>query len=144
MSAITGSCATWLINAHYFPTVEGVYDPGYLNPDGYPAMGRMFAVVMVVAILVCVAGTRKEIPYLRETQHRTTLMPWTLFMEIWEVLKNKSFRAVFLGLLLASLVLGVELAFYPFMGIHFLGLSDGAAQVPGLRGVVRLPHFIAC
>ena len=119
LSAITGSCATWLINAHYFPTVPGIYDPGYLNPGGYPAMSRTFAVVMVAAILLCVAGTRKEIPHLRPTQPRPRVRLAVLFAEIWEVLKNKSFRAVFLGLLLASLVLGVELAFYPFMGIHF-------------------------
>lgn len=139
LSAITGSCATWLINAHYFPTVEGVYDPGYLNPDGYPAMGRAFAVVMVVAILVCAAGTRKEIPYLRQTQERSTLMPWTLFMEIWEVLKNKSFRAVFLGLLLASLVFGVELAFYPFMGIHFWGFQTEQLKYLAFVGLYAFP-----
>ena len=102
-------------------------------------MGRMFAVVMVVAILVCVAGTRKEIPYLRETQQRTTLMPWTLFMEIWEVLKNKSFRAVFLGLLLASLVLGVELAFYPFMGIQFWGFQTEQLKYLAFVGLYAFP-----
>ena len=58
--------------------MEGVYDPGFLNPDGYPAMSRTFAVVMVVAILVCAAGTRKEIPNLRETQERPTVRFWTL------------------------------------------------------------------
>ena len=67
-----------LITGYYFPTVEGVYDPGFLNPDGYPAMSRTFAVVMVVAILVCAAGTRKEIPNLRETQERPTVRFWTL------------------------------------------------------------------
>ena len=46
----------------------------------------------------------------------------TLFTEIWEVLKNASFRAVFFGLLLGSLVGGVESAFSPFMGVHFWGL----------------------
>ena len=30
-----GSVATALINGYYFPTVEGLYDPGYLNPEGY-------------------------------------------------------------------------------------------------------------
>ncbi|MEE9278924.1 MAG: MFS transporter [Myxococcota bacterium] len=110
-----------LITRYYFPTVEGVYDPGFLNPEGYPAMSRTFAVVMVVAILLCIAGTRKEIPYLRDTQERTKVGFTTLFTEIWEVLKNSSFRAVFFGLLTGSAVGGVESAFTPFMGIHFWG-----------------------
>ena len=139
LSAITGSGATWLINAHYFPTVEGVYDPGYLNPQGYPAMGRTFAVVMVAAILVCVAGTRREIPFLRATQERPRVRLWTLFTEIWEVLRNKSFRAVFLGLLLASLVFGVELAFYPFMGVHFWGFQTEQLVYLAWVGVIAFP-----
>lgn len=122
LSAITGSCATALINGYYFPTVEGVYDPGYLNPDAYPAMSQTFAIVMVAAILLCVAGTRREIPHLRPTQVRPKMRVWDFFTEIWEVLKNRSFRAVFLGLLFASLVLGVELAAAPYMGVHFWGL----------------------
>ena len=122
LSAITGSVATGLINGYYFPTVEDVYDPGYLNPDGYPAMRQN----------VCnhngsrhsrVSGRHEEgnsrtCDPLRIDPKISILI---LFMEIWEVLRNKSFRAVFFGLLLASLVLGVELAFYPFMGVHFWG-----------------------
>ena len=121
IGAMSVSVSYGLITGYYFPTVEGVYDPGFLNPDGYPAMSRTFAVVMVVAILVCAAGTRKEIPNLRQTQSAPGVRFWTLLTEIWEVLKNRSFRAVFLGLLLASLVTGVELAFTPFLGIHFWG-----------------------
>ena len=111
-----------LITGYYFPTVEGLYDPGFLNPHSYRTMSLTFATVMVTAILLCVAGTRKEIPYLRKTQERGQMRFWTLFTEIWEVLKNASFRAVFFGLLLGSLVGGVESAFSPFMGVHFWGL----------------------
>ena len=100
IGAMSVSVSYGLITGYYFPTVEGVYDPGFLNPDGYPAMSRTFAVVMVVAILVCAAGTRKEIPNLRQTQSAPGVRFWTLLTEIWEVLKNRSFRAVFLGLLL--------------------------------------------
>ena len=122
ISAISVAVSYGLITGYYFPTVEGVYDPGFLNPDGYPTMSVTFAVVMVVAILLCIAGTRGEIPNLRETQERGQVQVVTLFTEIWEVLKNASFRAVFFGLLLGSLVGGVESAFSPFMGVHFWGL----------------------
>ena len=121
MGTMSVACAYGLITGYYFPTVPGVYDPGFLNPHAYPVMSRTFAVVMVVAILTCLVGTRKEIPYLRATQQRDKMKFGTLFLEIWEVLKNASFRAVFFGLLLGSLVGGVESAFTPFMGIHFWG-----------------------
>ncbi len=123
VGAMSVAVAYGLITGYYFPTVEGVYDPGFLNPEGYPLMSVTFASVMVVAILVCVAGTRGEIPHLRADQERAPVQFFTLFNEIWEVLKNASFRAVFLGLLLGSLVGGVEAAFTPFMGIHFWGLT---------------------
>lgn len=123
IGAISVATSYGLITGFYFPTIAGVYDPGFLNPDGYPIMSRTYAVVMVVAILICVLGTRKEIPYLREAQIREPVGLFTMFLEIWEVLKNRSFRAVFFGLLLGSIVAGVEAAFQPFMGIHFWGLT---------------------
>ena len=121
-SAMSVAVCYGLITGYYFPTVEGLYDPGFLNPHSYRTMSLTFATVMVAAILLCVAGTRKEIPYLRDTQERGQMRFWTLFTEIWAVLKNASFRAVFFGLLLGSLVGGVESAFSPFMGVHFWGL----------------------
>ncbi|MYE14589.1 MAG: hypothetical protein F4X99_23605 [Gammaproteobacteria bacterium] len=128
-----------LITGYYFPTVEGLYDPGFLNPHSYRTMSLTFAVVMVAAILLCVAGTRKEIPYLRDTQERGQMRFWTLFTEIWEVLKNASFRAVFFGLLLGSLVGGVESAFSPFMGVHFWGLRTEDLFYLAFVGLVSFP-----
>lgn len=139
VGAMSVAVAYGLITGYYFPTVEGVYDPGFLNPAGYPAMSVTFAIVMVLAILLCVAGTRREIPYLRADQERTAANFLTLFTEIWEVLKNGSFRAVFFGLLLGSLVGGVEAAFTPFMGIHFWGLRTEDLFYLAYVGLVAFP-----
>lgn len=123
VGAMSVAVAYGLITGYYFPTVPGRYDPGFLNPNSYPVMSVTFATVMVLAILCCVAGTRGEIPHLRADQERAPVQFLTLFTEIWAVLRNASFRAVFLGLLLGSLVGGVEAAFTPFLGIHFWGLT---------------------
>ena len=139
IGAMSAAVAYGLITGYYFPTVEGVYDPGFLNPDGYRAMSVTFAIVMVTAILLCVAGTRKEIPNLRKTQEREPVRFMTLFMEIWVVLKNASFRAVFFGLLLGSLVGGVESAFTPFMGIHFWGLRTEELFYLSFVGIFSFP-----
>lgn len=139
IGAMSVAVSYGLITGYYFPTVEGVYDPGFLNPAGYPAMSVTFAIVMVAAILLCIAGTRKEIPHLRETQERAQIRFLTLFAEIWEVLKNASFRAVFFGLLLGSMVGGVEGAFTPFMGIHFWGLRTEDLFYLSFVGIFSFP-----
>ena len=139
VGAMSVAVSYGLITGYYFPTVEGLYDPGFLNPNSYPTMSVTFAVVMVAAILLCIAGTRKEIPYLRETQERGQVRFWTLFTEIWEVLKNASFRAVFFGLLLGSLVGGVESAFSPFVGVHFWGLRTEELFYLAFVGLFSFP-----
>ena len=102
-------------------------------------MSRTFAVVMVVAILLCLAGTRKEIPYLRDTQERAKIGLSTLFSEMWAVLGNPSFRAVFFRLVLGSVVGGVESAFNPYMGIHFWGFRTEERATRD-RAQVRIAH----
>ena len=139
VGAMSVAVSYGLITGYYFPTVEGLYDPGFLNPNSYPTMSVTFAIVMVAAILLCIAGTRKEIPYLRETQERGQVRFWTLFTEIWEVLRNASFRAVFFGLLLGSLVGGVESAFSPFMGVHFWGLRTEELFYLAFVGLFSFP-----
>ena len=62
-----------------------------------------------------------------------------MFVEIWAVLKNASFRAVFLGLLFGSLVGGVEAAFTPFMGIHFWGFRTEDLFYLAYVGLIAFP-----
>ena len=110
-----------LITGYFFPTTDS-FDPGFLNPDGYPRMSLMFAGVMVAAILLCVLGTRREIPFLRATQVRERVTLVAMFKELRAVFGDPSFRALFFGGIPAAMVAGVEGAFIPFMGVHFWGL----------------------
>ncbi|XOV86366.1 MAG: MFS transporter [Pseudomonadota bacterium] len=109
-----------LITGLFFPTTPE-FDPGFLNAAAYPFMSICFASVMVAAILICAIGTRGEIAHLRKTQIRPRIGLFTVFTEMRAVFGNLSFRAIFFGLVLGSLVGGVESAFMPFMGIHFWG-----------------------
>ncbi|MEM7017632.1 MAG: MFS transporter, partial [Pseudomonadota bacterium] len=119
-SAMSVAAVYGLITGYFFPTTEE-FDPGFLNRDAYPIMSMTFAMIMVSAILICTFGTRKEIPHLRETQQRPAMGFSTIFVEMWAVFQNKSFRALFFGMVLGSLIAGIESAFTPFMGIHFWG-----------------------
>jgi glycoside/pentoside/hexuronide:cation symporter, GPH family len=102
----------------FFPTTPK-YDPGLLNADGYQAFSLAFAIAMVLAISLSAWGTRHEIAFLPKTTpvHRFSLR--RVFFDIRDLFHNRSFRALFLGLLLAALVLGVEVALTPYMGTHF-------------------------
>ena len=122
IQSMSVAVAYGLITAYFFRTTED-YDPGFLNPEGYPQMALSFACVMVLAIVTCVIGTRDQIPYLRESGPISRFSITTIFKEMWVVLQNSSFRAVFLGGLFASVIAGIESAFTPFLGIHFWGFQ---------------------
>ena len=52
-----------------FPTTEG-YENGLLNPHGYLSMALMGSVFICVTLLICVGGTRDQIPHLHNVQHQ--------------------------------------------------------------------------
>ena len=131
-----------LITGFFFPTTPE-FDPGFLNASAYPTMSVTFAIVMLVAILTCVTGTRKEIPYLRPTQERPSIGLKTVFTEMYAVFGNRSFRAVFFGLILGSLVGGVESAFNPFIGIHFWDLRTEQLFYLAFVGLLAFPVSFA-
>ncbi len=107
----------------FFPTSEE-YNPGLLNPLGYVEFSSVFAVCIVAAILVCVLGTWREIPYLPasgRSNARFSLLG--VFHETAGAFRNRSFRALFFGLSLATIMLSAEGVLTPYMSVHFWGLT---------------------
>ena len=127
-----------LIMRYYFPTTEE-FDPGLLDGAQYPRMALHFAVVMVLAIVLCAFGTRREIPHLRPAQERERFGPLTVFREMWAVMGNRSFRALFFAIILGAIVGGVESAFTPFMGVHFWGFTTEDLSYLAIVGLVAFP-----
>jgi Na+/melibiose symporter-like transporter len=121
-TSMSVAVAYGLITGYYFPTTEE-YDPGFLNPDSYLDMSLTFGAVMVITILMCAAGTKGQIPHLRESQVRDKASFLELASELFVVLKNNNFRAVFFGVVLHAVIQGVESAMGPFIGIHFWGFT---------------------
>ena len=109
--------------ATFFPTTEQ-YNPGLLNPVGYVQFSAVFGVCVLVAILVCVLGTWREIPYLPttgRTHDRFSLL--NVFRETSEAFRNRSFRALFFGMCLSTIMLSAEGVLTPYMNVHFWGLT---------------------
>lgn len=142
IGAMSVAVAYGLIMRYYFRTTTE-YDPGLLNASRYLEMSFTFAVVMVVAIVLCVFGTKGEIPHLRETQQRERFGFFTVFRELWAVFGNRSFRAIFFGLVLGSFVGGVESAFTPFMGFHFWGFTTEDLSYLAIVGFLAFPLSFA-
>jgi glycoside/pentoside/hexuronide:cation symporter, GPH family len=117
-SLIGGAFTGFLAYRFFFPTTPE-FSPGLLNPEGYRNFAATFGIAMSVAILACVVGTRKEIQHLRQPIRIAPFGLLRLFREIMEVFGNRSFRALFFGMLLGTLILSVEAVFSPFMGLHF-------------------------
>jgi Na+/melibiose symporter-like transporter len=138
VGAMSVAVAYGLITGYYFPTTAS-FDPGFLNPVGYPRMSLTFAAVMVGAIILCVLGTRGEIPHLRANQVRERVTFTGVFREMQAVFGNASFRAVFFGSVLAAVIAGIEGAFNPFMGIHFWGLRTEQLFYLAFVGLISFP-----
>lgn len=106
---------------YFFPTTQE-YSPGTLNPDGYVGFSLFFACGMFLVIMLCVFGTAREIPHLRQSDANATINPRDFFRDFADVFRNRSFRLIFIGMMLSTFAIAVEAVFSPFMGIHFWGL----------------------
>jgi Na+/melibiose symporter-like transporter len=122
----------------FFPTTEQ-YNPGLLNPEGYFGFSVAFGAAIVVTILVSFLGTFREIPHLRIPDAKPrALSARNIFTEVLEAFHNRSFRAIFLGMLLGTLIISIEGVLQPFMGIHFWGLTTEQLSLIPLVALVGL------
>ena len=138
IGAMSVAVSYGLIMRYYFPTTDE-FDPGLLNAGRYPLLSLHFAAVMTLAIVLCVLGTARQIPNLRETQVRERFGLLTVFKEMGAVLTNRSFRALFVAIVLGSIVGGVESAFTPFVGVHFWGFTTEDLSYLAIVGFVSFP-----
>jgi Na+/melibiose symporter-like transporter len=124
----------------FFPTTEA-FNPGLLNQGAYSSWAIFAGAIMIFAVLVCVIGTCHEIPRLRKTLN-ISINRFSMFrtlLEVRGIFKNKSFSALFFGMMMSVVILSVEAVFKPFMGFHFWGMTtEQLAYIPNgkLAGLV--------
>jgi Na+/melibiose symporter-like transporter len=106
------------------PTPE--FPNGELNPAGYNRMGLFFGFLMMVAILLSAAGTHSRIPYLHATSEAPErFSPGRLWREMGEALSNRSFRNLFVGVLLFFIARGLADALGIYMSTFFWRIGTG-------------------
>jgi len=124
-----------------FPEVEE-YESGLLNPSGYPVMASMGAAFLCIVLLVCIAGTRDQIPKLHNVDRQRVRLRdnWGDLMTLF---KSRSYRSVciaWLVMLVSGGILGV-VGTYTYIYGFDLTTDEIAIQriitVPGM--LIALP-----
>jgi Na+/melibiose symporter-like transporter len=136
--SITGMAAVSVIGYRYFfPTTE-LYNPGILNPGGYTPFALFFAGGMFLSIMICCFGTAREIPHLRKLPDPPALTVANTLRDFKSVFANRSFRLIFVGMLMSIFAIAVEGIMSPFMGVHFWGLPTEQLALISIGTLVGL------
>ena len=108
----------------FFPTTEE-FNPALLNQEAYFSWSIFAGAIMVFAVLICVFGTRKEIPRLKErvSNSSSNFEFKSLRRELLDAFSNASFRTIFFGMILCMFIITVEAVLSPFMGFHFFEMT---------------------
>ncbi len=118
---------------------------GELNPAGYSSMAFFFGFLMMLAIFLSAIGTHARIPYLHAVTTAERFSPLRLYREMSEALSNRSFRNLFIGVLLFFVARGLADALGIYMSTFFWRLATGdvllLAVVGGLGIFLGAPFF---
>ena len=118
--------------AVFFPPTEA-YANGMLNRDSYPDFGLFCAFLGSTAMLLCVFGTRREIPNLRRpAADAPGGSPLLAFIDVFRTLKLDSFRILFMAVLVFNTLAGsvqtllvyVATYVFEFKPEHLAGLAS--------------------
>jgi Na+/melibiose symporter-like transporter len=125
---------------------------GRLFAANYSDYGLMSALVVVVAIVVTTAFTRKEIPHLPAPGPRRQLRLLDPARDVRSALENRNFRRVFIALLFVGASSGVAVTlgyyantyFWEFSSVEIAAIVSSSVAGVGLAFVLLRPivrHF---
>jgi len=100
------------------------YPVGSLNREGYQIGGLIGGAVMLLAIWVSAWGTHHRIATLAEPRARSNRGIGTVFKEVLETLKDRSFLALFISSIASSVATGLTAALTFLMLTYFWGFSS--------------------
>lgn len=103
------------------------FESGQLNPGAYPPMALTVALLMVLTIFWSAWGTRHLIPWLPKAPEAASLRPWAAVVRMARDLalavRSRSFRWLFLGVLILFVIIGVDSALNIYMYTYFWELA---------------------
>jgi len=122
-----------------FPPREGLANGLYFG-KGYPIMSATAGIMATAAILLCVWGTRSVIPHLSKAVPTTEKLGIKrIYGELLIAFSSPSYRSIFFGLMLGTIVVSVEAVLLAFMGIYFWDLETDQLRLIPLGVLFGLP-----
>lgn len=115
---------------------------GIQDRSGFASYGMIASVLIVLTILISAIGTHHRIPML--TAPAPATHPFSLarlIREMFEILSERSFLALFISTILFSIALGLEALLSILMMTYFWGLSQ--LQIFGVSVVVMVSALLA-
>jgi len=138
-----GAIAAYLF---YFSSLTFIFYPrdglanGLYYGDGYPYMSALAGLTSTVAIILCVWGTRSVIPQLsKAVPTEEKLGIGRIYRELRVAFSSPSYRSIFFGLMLGTIVVSVEAVLLAFMGVHFWELETDQLRLVPLGVIFGLP-----
>lgn len=103
------------------------FENGQLNAAAYPPMAMTVSLLMVITIFWSALGTRHLIPFLPKAAEGISLRPIAaiarMLTDVALAVRSRSFRWLFLGVLILFVIIGVDGALNIYMYTYFWELS---------------------
>ncbi len=101
------------------------YDEGIMNLEGWRRYATVAASVMGIAMLISSLGTHRAIQHYSIPDPDSQGHGFSFMQNIHFIFSNRSFRAVFISTIFASLVAGIVSTLQLYFGTYYYGLSTG-------------------
>ena len=127
--------------AVFFPPTDA-HPNGMLNGDSYPGFALFCAIMGSGAMLVSVFGTRRAIPYLSEPVAKEgDGSPLLALLDVFRTLRLKSFRVLFMAVLMFSTLAGVSQTLLIYVATYVFEFQP--EQLAGLASSVLVGILFA-
>ena len=121
--AWVGGAGIFLLAQLVFFRESEQFENGLLNRLAYPEFGLTASVLIVSGLLLCSWLTRDRIPLLPKVSESSLgIKPRAMLAEVLEVLRNRNYVMLLLGLLFLALTLGTRATIDLHMNTYFWGL----------------------
>lgn len=124
LCAIFGSIFALILGMNYFFRSTPAFENGQLNAAAYPPFALICAIAMMLLIFASTHWTRSEIHRLpRPPEDPKPFSLAQVYRELGGALRNPSFRALFTGLILFAVTIGVNATLSMHVATYYWELS---------------------
>jgi glycoside/pentoside/hexuronide:cation symporter, GPH family len=125
VAGIVGSAITMVLGLWVFLPSTAKYPKGQMNPDGYPPLALTCSIVVMGLAFITAYGTRGHIPRIPKAPPNPPPYRLTqVFKEMYSAFKNRSFRALFVTLIMLAIFAGINAALLMHFFTFYWGFNS--------------------